>query len=357
MTVLIVGAGPTGLTAAVELARRGIDAEVIDRRDAASTFSRAVGITPPSLVLLEASAVAGQLLDEGIRVPEVQFFRGSRRALTLRLDAARHRYNFILALPQDRTEAVLREAFLALGGKITYGRALSGLARDGDGVVARFADGNERAYSRLIGADGVRSTVRDALGIPFEGMDLPGKWSIADVDAPGWPHPKRFVGYVLPGGAIAVVVPIGAHRYRVVANQPEALSTLPVEIPVTRIHRESAFVISVRQVPRYSDGPVHLAGDAAHCHSPVGGRGMNLGIADACDLARRIADGDVAGYDGARHAAGAETIRLSEAARRVVSAGVGPRAWLRDAAFWVVDHVPALQRRVIPQVLDLEGAG
>lgn len=353
MKVLIVGAGPTGLTAAVELARRGIAAEVIDRRDAASTWSRAVGITPPSLELLEASGVTGRLMEDGIRVREAVFFRGPRRVLTLDLSLARHRFDLILALPQDRTEAALRDAFEAAGGSVEYGTELAGLEQDETGVTARLADGSERRCDHLIGADGVRSTVRQALGLGYEGHDLPGEWSIADVEAPGWPHSRRFAGFILPEGAMAVVVPIGEGRFRVVANRPEALATLPVEMPVERLRRAGSFTISVRQVPRYSEGRVHLAGDAAHCHSPVGGRGMNLGIADACDLARRLAAGDLEGYTEARHAVGAATIRLSENARRALMADGGPRAWARDAALWAVGRSSWLRRRAVERILDI----
>ncbi len=353
MDILVAGAGPTGLTAAVELARRGVIPEVVDRRDAASTLSRAVGITPPSLVRLEASGVTPRLIEAGVRVREAVFYRHGERVLTLRLGGVRHRYDFILALPQDRTETILRERFEELGGAVSYGREVAAVDRTG---AVRFADGDERSYDDVIGADGVRSTVRESLGLDYDGYDLLEEWGVADVDARGWPHATQFCGAILPGGGMAVVVPIGPDRYRVVANRPDALAHVPVPMAVENVRRSSTFRISIRQVPRYSVGRVHLAGDAAHCHSPVGGRGMNLGMADACDLTRRLVEGGLEGYSEARHRAGRGTIRLSENTRRTLAAPGGPRAWARDAALWLLDRARFLHPLAARRVLDLADA-
>lgn len=348
--VLIVGAGPTGLTAAVELARRGIVADVIDRREEASGLSRAVGILPRSLDLLGPSGVADRLRAEGIAFESAKFYRNDRPVARIPLTSPSG--DTVLGLAQDRTEHHLAEAFRGYGGTVRYGLAFETLVHNGDDAVeAGFSDGSTGSYDYVIGADGVRSGVREALGIAFEGYDLPGKWSIADVDVEAWENARDFTICLLDAGAVAVVAPLEARRVRVVSNTPDALAALPLALETRKVRREGQFTISVRQVRDYAKGRVFLAGDAAHCHSPVGGRGMNLGIADAADLAGRIAAGTTAGYTAARHAAGAAVIKGSEAARRQATSTSPFNRPLIVAVLRLVGAVPALQRRFSRQVL------
>ena len=140
------------------------------------------------------------------------------------------------------------------------------------------------------------------------------------------------------------MAPLSPTRFRVIASTPDALAALPVPIRVDHLHRADDFNISVRQVAQYRIGRVCLAGDAAHCHSPVGGRGMNLGISDAADLAQRLTGGDIDGYTAARHAEGRKIIRLSEALRRrVQSENPVARAALKGL-FHVIAAIPPLGR-------------
>ena len=345
MSVLVVGAGPTGLTAAVELARRGVPVTLIEKRDGASNLSRAVGISAASMRIFEASGVRVPIEAEAIPFRGIVFHRGPAEVarFPLNFDAASR----LWGLPQDRTEHHLAAAFVRLGGQVRYGAAFEGLRQDADGVVARFG-GDEARFDHVIGADGVRSAVRDALGLPFPGHEVPGRWSIADVAATGWRDPDWFSGFLLPGRDVVVVVPMAPGRFRVIASRADALAALPVPMEVTRVNRTSDFRISVRQAPAMRVGRVVLAGDAAHCHSPVGGRGMNLGIADAADLARRIAGGDVAGYEAARRPVASAVIRGSEAARRAIQSGPAGRAALVAAMRGVAAVTPlarALMRR------------
>lgn len=346
MRVLIVGAGPTGLTAAVELARRGIHAEVIDRRQDGSTFSRAVGILPRSLTLLAPSGITEKLLAQGVKVQEVRIFMDRKCLLSIPLADGSRTYDFALALAQDRTENAMRDALIALGGTVRYGTELVGLQQDESRVVVETGTGEEFSFDYVIGADGVHSATRQAVKLDFPGHDLPETWSIADVDAEDWPNAGVFTMCLLPAGKVAVVAPLEATRYRVISNTEDALATLPLDLNVIRIRREGKFNISIRQVEDYAKGRVFLAGDAAHCHSPVGGRGMNLGIADAADLAARMAEGTFEGYSAARHADGAQTIALSEQGRRLLTSSNPLNRPLLSAALKLLARVPALQRRL-----------
>ena len=357
-SLLIVGAGPTGLTAAVELARRGVVARVIDKKSDPLPLSRAVGINARSLALLEASGAAERLLAAGIRVRELVIHDRDRAISRIRLDREDLPYNFLLALPQDETEAILTRRFEELGGRVEFGVGLEALAIEGHQAQARLthvADGRlqESAFDLVLGADGVRSTVRQAAALPFEGFDLPGTWGVADVESAAWPHRERACLFMLPEGGVVVVVPIGAGRYRIVANRPKALAVVPRRLTVDKLRREAEFEISIRQVQTYSAGPLFLAGDAAHCQSPAGGRGMNLGIADAASFARRFVEKDLGGYSAERHAHGREAIKASENLRRTMTRENLVARWLVRGGLRLVGRTPALQKRLARQFLDV----
>lgn len=345
-SILIVGAGPTGLTAAVELARQGLVPVVIEKRSDPSQLSRAVGLIPRALAVLQPSGVADAIKAEAIEFSGVALHVGARRlaSLPLNFDPATR----IWGLPQDRTEALLSDALHRYGGSVHYGTAFEGLVQDASGVTVRFGS-TEARFDHVIGADGAHSPVRAALGLDFPGYDLPGHWSIADVDSPDWRDPTMFQGFLLPHGHIVVVVPLGAQRFRLISSTPDALAAVPVPMSVSNLRNSGVFTISVRQVRSYQSGRVYLAGDAAHCHSPIGGRGMNLGIADAADLAARVLAGDVTGYSAARHAEGAHVLAFSERGRRVLqsTSPLGRSLFLN--AMRLVNAFPPLGRALMRQ--------
>ena len=342
--LLIVGAGPTGLTAAVELARRGIVADVIDKKEAASTLSRAVGILPRSLDILGPSGVTERLLSEGVKLEKISMYRGTKEVLTFHTKGAHPRWDYGVALAQDRTEAALHDAFANSGGEVRYGVELKSLEQHKNLVSVTTTDGSTSEYTRVLGADGVGSATRKSLGIEFVGFDLPETWSIADVDSSDWANYDRFTMSMLPDGVVVVVAPLERNRFRVISNTEDSLKTLPLPMAVSNVRRAGTFNISIRQVEKYSEGNVFLAGDAAHCHSPAGGRGMNLGIADADEFAERLINGTLDGYSSSRHVDGKRTIELSEQIRKFVITKSSVKKGLLALAFFGINVFPPAKR-------------
>lgn len=353
-SVLIVGAGPTGLTAAVELARRGFAPRIVDRNAGPTPLSKAVGIQAHSLDLLEPSGVTERLLAAGLRIAGGTVHYRGRVLGGLDFTALRHRFNFLLSLPQSETEEVLAGVLADLGVTVERNTTLAKLSEAGDGVEVALDDPQGRETVRfdlVYGADGVHSTVRKALGFDFAGTTHAREWSIADAEVEAWPYAAgRAHLFLGQGGDAGFMIPIGPNRFRAVSNTPDALARVPGDYRVEKLLRTDTFRIPVRQCATYQTARVFLGGDAAHVHSPVGGRGMNLGIEDACAFARRLAEDQLAGYTAERHPIGQRWIAASEAVLRRVQATNPAAVALRNLALTVVGHLPPVQRVLLSRV-------
>jgi 2-polyprenyl-6-methoxyphenol hydroxylase-like FAD-dependent oxidoreductase len=357
-TVLIVGAGPVGLVAAIELTRRDIPIRVVDRSEQRTKLSKAVGINSQSLELLEPSGLTERLLASGIRIQRANIWFDGARMLTLDLALARHRFNFILALAQSETERILEEALSERGVTVDRQASLTGFEDHGDRVTAglRAADGTESEANarRLLGADGSHSRVRQVLDIPFKGARYDETWSLADITL-DWPHGYGEINLFLSaGGPMLFTVPIGPDRIRAISQTDDVLGMLPSGTRVETVHWQSTFHVALRQAERYQRGNAYLAGDAAHVHSPAGGRGMNLGIWDACSFAERCAAGTLDGYSAERHPIGARILAITDRMFRIASLPPGPGQLLRNALMRTAARLPVIQRQIAPQLLGIE---
>ena len=310
--VAIIGAGPTGLTAALALASKGIDCVIVDKSAPHAGRSRAATVMPMSLEILEEFGVCDELVSHGLKLNGFAGWDRKRRLAAFAFAQLDTKYPYCLVIPQSLTEQLLESRLAEAGRKVHRPLELAGFDQDQDGVVLAFTDGQTLRADYVIGADGGHSRVREAAGIKFTGYKYPVSVVLADVDVDLDParsgvdaakDEDRVRGFLTPHGSMAVV-PLPSGRWRIAAPMHGAVRdpdlgdvrTLirlraPHAIPgeVVGLEWASHFQVQRRLAERYRAGRVFLAGDAAHVHSPVAGQGMNVGIQDGANIGRKLA--------------------------------------------------------------------
>jgi 2-polyprenyl-6-methoxyphenol hydroxylase-like FAD-dependent oxidoreductase len=349
--VLICGAGAAGLTLALDLARRGVPFRLVERQDAPFHGSRGKGIQPRTLEVFEDLGIVDRAVALGGPYPpqRVHAADGSHADVPM---AEAHAatpaepYGTPLMLPQYLTEQVMRERLLALGGRVEYGLALTGLEQDADGVAVTLdgPGGDTRLRARYVaGTDGGRSTVRRLLDIGFPGKTMNVRALVADValtglDRTAW---HRFNSDDM-ARRIEVCPLAGTDLFQIQAPIPpegDADLSAPAldamlkdrtgrdDVHVAGVSWASAYTMNARLADRFRVGRVFLAGDAAHTHPPTGGQGLNTSVQDAYNLGWKLAavlagapDDLLDTYEAERRPVAAAMLQLStallDAARR-----------------------------------------
>jgi 2-polyprenyl-6-methoxyphenol hydroxylase-like FAD-dependent oxidoreductase len=387
-SVVVVGAGPTGLALAGELAQAGVRCRVLERRDTESNLTRAFGVHARTLEMLDmriappksraASSLADRLIPQGVQVPEVRPQMG-RRPLRLSLRHPDSRFPYVLIVPQARTEALLAERAAWLGAEIVQGAEVVGLRQDDTGVdvvVDGSGGGRTERADFVVGCDGAHSAVRSLLGVEFVGSSYDTHIMLADVrlseDLP------TAVGAYLDRTGIVLLPPFGDGWYRAVIwdrereNVPldEPLGIAEIRQSLRRIAgtdlglREmrwsTRFLSERRQADRYRVGRVFLAGDAAHVHSPLGALGMNTGIQDAMNLGWKLGAAMhgwapswlLNSYEAERHPVGRAALRITDLLQRVTLAPAPVRA-VRPTLARLALSLPPVRRAVRRRVSGL----
>jgi len=346
--VLVVGAGPTGLAAALMLAHRRVAVRIIDTAEAPSTTSKALAVNSRTLEVLQGTGVAEQIVAEGWPVHGATLHEGGHDVLAFDLPPATGAHPAMTVLPQARTEALLTKALAARGVTVERGVTFQSLAQDLAEVKATLAhaDGrSEQVTSRLLlGADGARSATRAALALDFEGSSLPEPWQLWDIAMACSLDAYRAHILFEPDGFI-FVLRLAGDCWRVIGNTRDPLATLRRYGTLGAVSWESQFHIGHRVAARTGVGRVALAGDAAHIHSPIGARGMNLGIEDAYVYAACAADalagdmGRMNDYASLRHAVHKSVVRRIGAITRMVHGRPLWLRWIRDEVVPVIGHL------------------
>ncbi|MGY0230301.1 FAD-dependent oxidoreductase [Longispora urticae] len=299
--VLVVGAGPTGLTLAAALAQRGVDVTVIDQLAEGANTSRAGVVHSRTLEVLDDLDVARRLVDAGLAADRFVLRDRDTVLVEVRFGGLPTKYPQMVFIPQFQTEEILLARFTELGGTVLRPRTL--VALDPATGAATLDDGTEVRARWIVGADGMHSTVREQAGIGFTGGSYPASFSLADVRLRG-PLPTAEAGLYFSRDGILVTAPLPGGTVRVVAtvdDAPEHPDAAYVQrlldtrgprahgLVVEEVTWGSRFRVHHRVADTYRSGRVLLAGDAAHVHSPAGGQGMNTGIQDAVPLAEALA--------------------------------------------------------------------
>ncbi len=301
-SVLIVGAGPVGMTAALELKRRGIHPRIIDKAAGPAQHSRALGVNPRTLEILEPSGLTDRLLAAGNKLHRNYIVEDGRTAFTLQLSKLKHRFPFMLVVPQTETEQFLHDALWGHGIEVEWNTELMEMTIDDGRVTVVIATEESCTYETpdyIIGADGAYSTARKFAGLEFGGSNYPIVFALADIEYQQPRDPGAATIEVLPGGAVASF-PIDEQVVRHVGTSSDIVSLIKNRRAGNRVLWESEFHVSFRHVESMNVRSVFLAGDAAHIHSPVGARGMNLGIEDAAWLAWLIEKNETHRYSPER---------------------------------------------------------
>ncbi|NGO14214.1 FAD-dependent oxidoreductase [Streptomyces sp. HC44] len=309
--VLVVGAGPTGLALACDLARRGVHALVVERADGLFPGSRGKGLQPRTMEVFDDLGVLDAIRAHGGPYPVGVIWQDGKRQGEHRMfdevaptEAVPYAGSWMV--PQWRTQEILFARLGELGGGVAFGRELTGLTQDADGVTATFTTGAPVRARYAVAADGGRSTVRRLLGIGMTGETVdPNPALVADVRITGLDRDNLHVFPPADGEGFLVIWPLpGVEDFQLAGSfeDPAATPDLSLEgirkLVATRTHLEPDAVTEVRwasdfrpraaMADRFREGRVFLAGDAAHVHSPAGGQGLNTSVQDAYNLGWKL---------------------------------------------------------------------
>ena len=368
--VLVVGAGPTGLTLAASLVARGVRTTVVDRQAAGANTSRAAVVNARTLEVLEGLDVARRLVKEGVQAPRFSIRDGSRTLIPIDFSVLPTDYAYSLMLPQCTTEQLLLDRLVELGGTVIRPKTLTTIEQDADGVTATFDDGEVIRARYAVGADGIRSVVREQAGIGFRGGQYEESFTLADVRLRGEaPVDEVILFWATAGLTVVAPLPGGVHRIVApVSDAPEVPSAQFIQqlldtrglgtgrMVVTDVVWGSRFRIHHRVADTFRAGRLLLAGDAAHVHSPAGGQGMNLGIQDAVALSAALVDVLDGGpdtlldeYSAARRPIARQVVALTDRLTRLATLPRAARP-VRNSAMSLAGRIPgvrlALARRL-----------
>jgi 2-polyprenyl-6-methoxyphenol hydroxylase-like FAD-dependent oxidoreductase len=365
--VVIVGAGPTGLTLAAFLTAGGADVVLLDRAAEGAGTSRAAVVHARTLEVLEGLDVTRELVGRGVITPTFTVRDRDRVLLTVPFEDLPTAHPYTLMVPQNVTEQVLLARLRALGGQVHRPHEVVGVTQDATGVTVTTATGHMVRARYVVGADGMHSVVREQSGIGFAGDSYEQSFVLADVRM-DWELPGDEVQLFFAAAGLVVVAPLPGGRHRIVATVEEApehpgaadvqalLDARGPEKAPARVRDllwSSRFRVHHRIADHYRAGRSFLAGDAAHVHSPAGGQGMNTGIQDAAELAHRLLEGTEEDYEAVRRPVAVSVVAMTDRMTRAATAS-GPAARaIRNTLLAVAGHNGTVRHRLAMRLSEL----
>jgi 2-polyprenyl-6-methoxyphenol hydroxylase-like FAD-dependent oxidoreductase len=311
--VMIVGAGPTGLSLACQLVRHGVDFVIVEKNESVTPYSKAIGVQARTLEIYEQLDLAQRAVEQGAIAGKGRLLAGGevRGEIDLsNIGQGLSAYPFMLLLEQSKNEQLLYEYLQSRGKEVLWKTELESFSQSERGVSAQVktsAEASRRIEAKyLVGCDGAKSAVRHALGLSFEGSTFERIFYVADVQV-DWKFSHDALHICLSRDTLLVFFPLkGEKRYRIVGSFPEGHEKEEGDVLFEEIEREikeeakleldihdvqwfSTYKVHTRHVNKFSEGRGFLAGDSAHIHTPAGGQGMNTGIQDGYNLAWKMA--------------------------------------------------------------------
>ncbi len=381
--VLVVGAGPTGLTMACELARHGITPRIIDEAPAPSDKSKAFGIHARTLELFETMGIVDTVLGQGNICNGFDMYNHGKPLAHVIFDSLESKYPFFLILAQSDTEKILNAHLESYGIRVEREKELVGIEQSDAGNTARLKikDGSQEfiecAY--ITGCDGAHSSSRHILGLEFKGAPYPSYWLLADCDL-DWKYPLHHLSVFIHPLGVTAYFPLYRDRGRLMFELPDA--PVDEEMPepaiedVRRLMSEreidyrsvgnpnwlAYFKLHHRMVDKYGDGRVFLCGDSAHIHSPIGGQGMNTGIQDSYNLAWKLAlvlkgrspESLLDSYNTERHRVGKGVVSLTDMATKMVGIHNPVLAAIRNKLLGTLSKLDPVQGKILTTLSQIE---
>ncbi len=382
MAVAVVGAGPTGVMLAIELARRGVEVRIFDRQAAPPCETRAIGIHARTLELFHQLGIVEEFLERGHHVTGLEFHTRSRRPVVARFDRIDSPYPFLLTISQEMTQSILDRHLEQLGVRVGRGTSVLDLAQDADGVELRIVDGSGQRTLRadwVVGCDGANSLVRRRLGVAFDGEDYAQDWLMAEVRSDSPLRHDHFHVFARSAAPLPMF-PLPEKRWRIFVpevrrpactgeRQPPTMEEIdrlveqrgPAGLRLTDPTLLATFRAYRRRATAMRHRRVFVAGDAAHIHSPAGGQGMNTGFQDAVNLAWKLAlvTTDRAPstlldtYQAERAPIAHSVLAFTHALVRTFAQPSRRGRWVRDRLLPLAAAVPTVERRYMTRLAQL----
>lgn len=359
LDILIVGAGPVGLALAVELTRRGIKPRIIDKNPGPTPAheSRALAYNLRSLDLMAASGMSKRVIEQGFQIKYAQFHWQGKILTNITIGDHKRPDARMTTIPQGTSERIMLDILKTQNIVPEWNTELIEISNIEIMPITKLRSNGGKIETHVCnivaGCDGAHSQVRKQAGIDFSGESTSATWSLLDAKYKSDKVPHQINAYLAPGSARAHI-PVNANTIRIISNSPDLDHDIPYKEELMEVTWRSDFGIAYRMVESFAKGNLYLCGDAAHIHSPVGGRGMNLGIEDACWLAWCIVEDKLANYNPARMKAATLVLAQTKSQTEAITSNHPAKSILMKHIIPILLRFKFLRQQALNTVLGLD---
>lgn len=299
--IAIIGAGPSGLSMALFLYEMGYNPKIFDKKSRISQYSKALGVNPRTLEIFKSIGVTKRFLNNGRKMKAVNLWQADKHIFRNDFTKVKSEYPFMLIQPQKESEEILLDEVQSRGIKVEYDTEIIKFDKSGSKYTCQISgkDILKNEFNYLVGADGGRSKIREQMGIEYKGYRYDEEWELFDVELKMNVNPDEGHIRLFPEGGM-IMIRLKDNIWRIAGNIRSILNYIPKSSIVGTVHWESKFRINHKVAKQLTKENIVLIGDAAHLHSPVGARGMNLGIEDAFISSKLIYENRLHNYSKSR---------------------------------------------------------